>query len=146
MDLLDGALTEYADVDWMLDGFPRLLFIRLRRKFHTLEIGRHIFVHCPNVCARVCVCACVRVTSFLGRCSRSRSLEQAALLDARHRIDFVVHIDVPFDVIVQRLQVCYSSCAVQTKSKALTVREARAVFAATCVDLTCDVCFTATSI
>ena len=32
-----------------------------------------------------------------------RSLEQAALLDGCQRIDFVLHIDVPFDTIVERL-------------------------------------------
>lgn len=32
-----------------------------------------------------------------------RSLEQAKLLDAAHPIDFVVNIDVPFEVIMERL-------------------------------------------
>jgi len=54
MALLDAELGNYADKDWMLDGFPR-------------------------------------------------SLEQAALLDSSQRIDFVLHIDVPFDIITERL-------------------------------------------
>ena len=32
-----------------------------------------------------------------------RSLEQAKLLDAAHPVDFVVNIDVPFEVIMERL-------------------------------------------
>jgi len=54
MGLVDAGLEEYADKNWMLDGFPR-------------------------------------------------SVEQAALLDAKYKIDFAVNIDVPFDTIVGRL-------------------------------------------